>query len=341
MSGIISDNKSRSSGLVKAGAGGVPTIAGDKSPATAGDIWYNSSTTELRCYIPVAAWSAGGNLGESNRQNWGSGTQTAALVAGGGEGAIASDVTQEYNGSSWASTNPIVKPAGGFHTMAGTQTSTLLNGGNWIVATSETYDGSCWTAGTDAPTALYSAGGFGASATSNGVVGGYSGALEDDTYTWDGSSWSAAGLIPQGRYHYQTCGVVTAALAISGALTWPTHVAEVDIFDGTSWSDTGNDYPLSISQGAAVGSTTDCFVALGYNWSASPAAHTDKTYTYDGSSWSAGTAYPDDGTQQASSCGVTSTSAFAMFGGVLSGSTTNLTYEWSDAPTNATITTST
>jgi hypothetical protein len=338
MSGIISDNKSRSSGLVKAGAGGVPTIAGDKSPATAGDIWYNSSTTELRCYLPVAAWSAGGNLGESNRQNWGSGTQTAALVAGGD--TPASDDTQEYNGSSWASTNATVKPAGGSHTMAGTQTSTLLNGGNWILATSETYDGSCWTAGTDTPGARYSAGGFGASATSKGVVGGWSGAIEDDTWTWDGSSWSAVGLIPQGRYHFQTCGIVTAALAISGSLVWPTHVAEVDIFDGTSWSDTGNNYPLSISQGAAVGSTTDCFVAGGHDQAASPAGTTDKTYTYDGSSWSAGTAYPDDATQQASSCGVTSTSAFAMFGGKLSGSDTNLTYEWTDAVTNATITTS-
>ena len=337
MSGIVRvGNRTRTSGLVKT-VSGVPAVAGDKSPASSGDMWYNSSANTLRCYIPVAAWSAGGNLGATNCQNWGSGTQTAALVAGGANPV--SDATQEYNGSSWASTNTIVKPAGGAHTMAGTQTSTLLNGGNWIVATSETYDGSCWTVATSTPGARFSAAAFGASATSNGVVGGYSGALEDDTWTWNGSSWSTVGTIPQGRYHYQGCGVVTAALAISGVLVWPNHVAEVDIFDGTSWSDTGNNYPLSISQGAAVGSTTDCFVALGHDQAASPAGVTDKTYTYDGSSWTAGTVYPDDGEQQASSCGVTSTSAFAMFGGKLSGSTTNLTYEWTDAVSNATVST--
>ena len=44
-----------------------------------GQVWYNSTSATLKAWLPVGAWSAGGNLNTTRAYGAGTGTQSAAL----------------------------------------------------------------------------------------------------------------------------------------------------------------------------------------------------------------------------------------------------------------------
>ena len=62
----------------------VKYLAADPDPGTAGDVWYNSTTFELKGFVGRAAWSAGPALGTARGNMATGGTQTATFGAGGG-----------------------------------------------------------------------------------------------------------------------------------------------------------------------------------------------------------------------------------------------------------------
>lgn len=336
MSGIISDNKSRSSGLVKAGAGGVPTIAGDKSPATAGDIWYNSSTTELRCRLPIAAWSAGGNLGTARQSCQGFGTSGAAAVAGGNHPAIGT--TEEYNGTTWGAggdtnTDSHGSAQGGLLT-AGIKATGY---GSDFTTGAETYDGTSWTAITAIPAYKYESAGLGIQ-TAFGVVGGDNSGPTDTMDIWNGSSWSAGGTLDTTAHHPVGCGTTTAGLKVGGLNPSSTNIDIVEEYNGTDWT-TVTAHPLTVSHSGIAGIQTDSLVVAGKTNNAG-STHTDAVYSYDGTNWTSQTAYPIEAFLPGMSKNdQTASSDTIMFGGNENGKL-NLTYEWLDAVSNATITTS-
>jgi hypothetical protein len=53
-----------------------------------GQVWYNSTSGQLKSLVQIKSWSAGGNLGTARRQLAGAGTQTAGLAFGGSVTAI-------------------------------------------------------------------------------------------------------------------------------------------------------------------------------------------------------------------------------------------------------------
>ena len=287
MSGIISDNKGRSSGLVKAAAGGVPTIAGDKSPATAGDIWFNSSTGKMRCYIPVAAWSAGGALGTARQSCMGFGTSGAAAVAGGNHPALGT--TEEYNGTSWGSGGATNTDAHGT-AQGGLQTAGIKSMGYDSGATtgSETYDGSSWTAITAAPTAKYEGGGLGTSTAFVLFAGGPG--VSNSTHTWNGTSWATGGTMNTPLHYANGCGTITAGLSVGGLNPTPTNVNVVEEYNGTDWT-TVTAYPTTISHRAVAGAQTNALVIAGKTDN-STSTVTDECYSYDGTNWTQTTDFP-------------------------------------------------
>jgi hypothetical protein len=65
-----------------------------------GQVWYNSTSGQLKSLVQIKAWSAGGNMGTARNNLGGAGTQTLGLAFG-GFATAATNATEEYNGASW------------------------------------------------------------------------------------------------------------------------------------------------------------------------------------------------------------------------------------------------
>src|SRR5210317_1544775 len=75
-----------------------------------GQVWYNESVQAMKFQYPttVNAWSTGGNLNTARQQIGGGGIQTSTVVFGGEYStAVASTLTESYNGSSWTEVNDL------------------------------------------------------------------------------------------------------------------------------------------------------------------------------------------------------------------------------------------
>ena len=125
-------------------------------------------------------WTSGGTLPSGVRYGVGTGTQTAALNAGGDTPGL----TLYYNGTSWASQAPQVmlpqskSPLGFFAGGFGTQTASVVAGGRDSpgankAVTSQQWDGSAWSTAPNLSTARgYGGVGPVGSTTAGAVFGG-------------------------------------------------------------------------------------------------------------------------------------------------------------------------
>ena len=103
------------------------------------------ATTAVEQYNGTS-WTSAPNLNTGLYGRCGSGTQTAALAAGGQDTTTQSNATEEYNGSSWSTVN--TRPYSAGSSMgSGTQTAALNYGGNpsLNLTTTASYDGTNWT----------------------------------------------------------------------------------------------------------------------------------------------------------------------------------------------------
>jgi hypothetical protein len=111
----------------------------------------------------------------------GIGTQTAALAFGGYPPFT--NATEEYDGTSWATSPGSLNTTRGFLAGAGIQTAALAFGGTTGSATgaTEEYNGSTWTAGGSLNTARSALGGCGTQTAALAFGGGtYTGATEQN-----------------------------------------------------------------------------------------------------------------------------------------------------------------
>ena len=130
----------------------------------------------------------------------GTGTQTAALAAGGyGTGIVA--LVEEYNGAAWSEVTNLPANTKGA-TAVGPQTAALLAGGGPPAGNeSFDYDGSSWTATPDLNTARFGMGGNGI-ATAALFASGSAVTSEGNlaaTEEYDGSSWTNGGNVNTAR----------------------------------------------------------------------------------------------------------------------------------------------
>jgi len=225
----------------------------------------------------------------------GGGTQTAAIFSGGNP---VTGNTETFDGSSWSEQNnmSLARYGSGF---VGTQTSGLYMGGAGLPArtgVTEDWDGSVWSTTVSMSTArngtIHSKSGN----TSDGalVAAGYTGTaypttteeFSSSTATFTAASYSSGGNIGTTRRNMAAGGITSAGIIAGGF--GPPHKAEVEEYNGSSWSEQNNLPVAKEAGGGGFGVQTAFVVSGGSGPDNVPNGYSQSTQEYDGSSWTAG-----------------------------------------------------
>ena len=215
---------------------------------------YLNTTEEYNKSINIitpAAWASGGNLNTARQRTGGFGSsQTSAVTAAGATAPPASSIsaTEEYNGSTWTSTNNV--NTGRFNMTAfGTEPAGVLSGiGTPSVSyggTTEEYNGSTWTTVTpySSPDVNYrsSCGTQTAGLLSGGVRSPATPAENSNLVEeYDGTSWTSGTNLPQYQSYNNQAGTQTAAINGGGGkspdgVTVSSNTISLE-YDGSTWT---------------------------------------------------------------------------------------------------------
>ena len=273
----------------------VKYLSADPATSENGQVWYNSTTGNLRVdgMALAASWASGGALPAVRSGSGGAGIQTAALNIGGENGSSIFGTTEEYDGSSWTAGGALNASPTFFIGSGGTQTAGLRIGGytgtvgTVLQSEVEEYNGSSWTAVTALPTATGS-GMFAGIQTAGLFYGGQAPSTVTTSLSYDGSSWTATNSLAVKKTQGAGFGTQTAAIAAGGgnpALGPGTSpfTNNSQTWDGTNWTTTNN-LNNSKTNLKGWGSSTSGAVAGGRVPSPSS---TNQTEVYDGTNWSA------------------------------------------------------
>ncbi len=242
----------------------VKYLSDDPSNAENGQVWYNSTTGNLRVQgIGSGTWVSSTNLPTGRDYGTAGGTSTAGFIAGGelGPGTFIS-TTFDYDGSGWAASGAMGDARIRMNLgVSGTQTAGLGVGGYspGVVTAVEEYDGSSWSGGGALPTATQQSGGAGPQ-TSYMMLGTDSDRSEGLSY--NGSAWGAEGSSSQGFAYGALAGQETAALAFYGA-TSPSgsNRSTGEEYNGTAWTTVVPSLPNQGNSGGAGGTTSGAVFA--------------------------------------------------------------------------------
>ena len=276
-----------------------------------GQVWYNTSTDSFKSILNSQAWISTAPLSTARIQLSGalSSPNTASLAFGGTTGSV-SNLTEEYNGSGWASGGNL-GTARRLGTGAGTQTAALFSGGLPPASgstTTEEYGGTSWTSGGALPVAKGGLSGCGLQTAA--LAFGGSPPTRNTTEEYDGSSWTSGGNLSVAFEDAAGAGTQTAGLKFGGRGT-PTQVTEK--YDGSSWTTSNN---MNNGRGylGGAGTQTSALAYGGYM----PPGYFTATEQYDGTSWTTLSATMGTAIRQFGGTGATSSGALA-FGGESSG----------------------
>ena len=199
------------------------------------------------------SWTEGNNLGTARWDISGAGTQTAALVAGGGTPGSTANC-EEYNGTSWAEQNNLNTQ--GRARTSGTQTAGMVSGRKdvpGITVNCETYDGTSWTEIANLNTARGapqqvgdSSNALNASGTQDGVGGVVN---VGNVESWDGSSWTEVANVLDDSRSGQGAGAYDNMMLLNGSGATANNT---QMWNGTAWV-TGTSTPYNATGGGANG----------------------------------------------------------------------------------------
>jgi hypothetical protein len=308
----------------------IEIIATDPSNPVEGQVWYNTTSNQLKGQAVTAAgsWATGSALNTARAQFGGAGANTEAALAFGGSpppAPSAKNNTESWNGSSWTEVNNL-NEAKAFVAGAGTYTSAIAAGGDQYSGTAESWNGTNWTNITDEPNASNGYGTAGADSTNALFFGGSPAGGKANTRYWNGSSWAELNDLNTARANLAGSGkTYTAALAFGGITNPSSFVTNTESFNGTNWTavntlNTGRAYL------GGVGTQTSGLAFAGY----ATTAVTAKTEAWNGTNWT------EDGDLNTARSGVGNAGAGAdntaalCFGGN-TGSDTGATEEWTGA----------
>jgi hypothetical protein len=267
----------------------------------------------------AGAWSTGGNTTSGARCASGAGIQNDAFIAGGqapdGGGSQGGPLrcTEEYNGTSWSTGNPI--STGRWTSAAvGTVAEGLLMGGFRFIydefgdyagqetlTCTEEYNGTSWSAG--GALSMFRCGIAGAGTQNAGLAFGGRSSYVNRTCTeeYNGTSWSAGGALSTGRHQLAGAGTQNSGLAMGG--TGAAIFSCTEEYNGTSWS-AGGALIIARHGGGGAG-TQNAGLLIGGN------PGFTCTEEYNGTSWSAATA-STLGTQYAAGMGSQATALLVV-----------------------------
>jgi len=230
----------------------------------------------------TTAFLASGNTTTlvSNTEEWSFPPVTATILQEGDMWFNSSSSTLKgYSGTggipsgTWASGGNMNTPRSN-HFALGTQTANIVTSPQGVVTT-ESYNGSSWTA---LPSPANSGegraeGGSAGTQTAGVIFGGWEPGASALTETWNGSIWTEVSDLNTGRSEMAGLGTQTAAFSCGGG----PNVAIVESWDGSSWTETTD---LNTGRGnfGGAGTTTDGLVFGGTTSNAS-------TESWNGSAW--------------------------------------------------------
>ena len=261
----------------------VKYLSADPANPEDGQVWYNSTTGNLRVQgIGVGAWSSAAPMISAKKAAMPGGIQTAAFTAGGNDGPANVNSTFEYNGSGFSTggnINTTRRGGGG----AGTLTAGLILGGfsTTIVGSTEEYDGTSWTSVNSMGTGRSGTGSNGLQ-TAAFAIGGYDGTSQTNlTEEYDGTSWSTGNTCPTSAGERAADGIQTAAIVFGGTTsTGPgTQTANAELYDGTNFTSAS---PLNTARERVSGFGTQ---SNAYAFGGDVPPSTTKTENYNGTSW--------------------------------------------------------
>ena len=269
----------------------VTKVSSNPSDPITGQMWYNSTTGNLKGIGLVEAWVSSTPISTARAEVAGAGDQTAGMVFGGTPPSANSpsetngDKTEEYNGSGWTTggtKNNKTRAQFGF----GTQTAAVACGGyrdpaGYFNGTEE-YDGSSWTNTNNYPTNISNGSGGGCGTQTAGFnASGYGGSgYVTTTAEYDGSSWTAGNAYPISKQNVTQLGIQTAALSFGGH----PGATEVFTYDGTNFAATTS-LPGDANQNGRAGTQTSAIIFTGRIAATTNATTTQK---WDGSTWTTG-----------------------------------------------------
>ncbi len=307
----------------------IPVRAADPTNPIVGEVWYNTTTNQLKGVINVASatWATGGSMNTARRQvaGFGEGVSTAVVTCGQNPPAL--NLTEEYSGTAWTAVtaNPEVrvKPFG-----FGTNSAGLVGGGESGPSSgtnSGEYDGTSWTASATIPLTMYDSTGTGT--TSAGVV--VHGPQSPNTavllYATPGT-WTTGTSSPEVIGSASAGGTTTAAVFTAKA---PGNVTTSYDYAGGTWTAGG-----ALNQArnrAATGAQSPVSQVLLFGGNTAPAAVVNNTEEYNGTSWTAKAAM-STARRGLGGSGSSNTSALA-FGGFLNPGDTAATEEYAGGAT--------
>ena len=296
----------------------VKYLSDDPSNAEDGQVWYNSTTGNLRVQgIGTSSWSSSGNLPVGNTSTSMFGTQNAAIMAGGqalSPGPAPTANTLEYGGLSWISLPTLASGARKSLGGCGTTTAGLVFGGfPPTTGNTEEWNGSSWSEQNNLGTARYRvASAVSAPQTAALAVAGTKGSSpyrSNNVEEYDGSSWTAVTVLPTTAQGLGCAGTQTAFLGFGGYS--PALSTASFEYDGTNWTSGGN---LLVAAGSPGGAGTQT-AALAFGGRTPSPTRLNTTVDYDGTSWSANPATLGTGRSNIQGTGAGSNTAASTAGG--------------------------
>ena len=288
-----------------------------------------------------SSWTEIADLNTARRsQLGGAGSTTACIAFGGNNPDPVGDQTESWNGTAWTEVADMNEPVSVGGGSAGTSSASALCAGGYgppglpqgRMATVEEWDNTSWTETADLNTARYILAGagtttaavyFGGNSTSPAKVG--------VTESFDGTSWTETADLPAATQEHSGTGSLSAALMISGNGASPagTVCAEFQksilTFTPASWASGGN---LNQVRGSnkGFGIQTAALTTGGAHENPGATPATQKTETYDGTSWTE-VNDTNTGRQSFGSLGTT-TAGFMVAGGDNEGTPTAVVESW-------------
>ena len=194
------------------------------------------------------AWTEVGDLNQAQHYISGTGSSTAAIVAGGNRvstpGGNYSANAETWDGSSWTEVANLNVGRSGV-ALFGTSTSAIGASG-YSPATSPNYslnveqwNGSAWTEIGDVNYGKYGAAAAGTSVSAGLAFGGENSGMPSEqrnTESWNGSAWTEVADMATTRSWVWSGGTSTDALVSGGQ----PGTVNTELFDGTSWTEVNN-----------------------------------------------------------------------------------------------------
>ena len=217
------------------------TPASPLSLAQEGQVWYNSTSNVLKSFGQqgTGVWASAPSLNTSRSAGGSAGDSVSAALYNGGD-PTPGVITETYDGSAWTEVGNSSNTRSEYgNSWNGTATACIVARGapGPIISAAESWNGTSWSALTAVPTAARGSMGAGTS-TAAVVAGGYSpsNVAVATCFEYNAPSWSTGNALNTARVWFPGGGSQTAAIAAGGTgLT-----ANVEKYDGTSWTETAN-----------------------------------------------------------------------------------------------------